>query len=66
MIGMGGIESGADAAALIAAGATIVAVGTASFRDPLAAERVRRELAADPPAGGGIGPRVRSIASTST
>jgi dihydroorotate dehydrogenase (NAD+) catalytic subunit len=46
VIGMGGIESGADAAAFLAAGATLIAVGTASFRDPLAAERVRRELAA--------------------
>ena len=46
VIGMGGIESGADALAFLAAGATAVAVGTASFRDPLAAERVRRELAA--------------------
>lgn len=44
VIGMGGIESGADALALIAAGATAVAVGTANFREPLAAERVRREL----------------------
>ncbi|HYU59450.1 MAG TPA: dihydroorotate dehydrogenase [Solirubrobacterales bacterium] len=45
VIGMGGIESGADALAFLAAGATAVAVGTASFRDPLAAERVRVELA---------------------
>jgi dihydroorotate dehydrogenase (NAD+) catalytic subunit len=44
VIGMGGIESGADAAAFLAAGATVVAVGTASFRDPLAAMRVRAEL----------------------
>jgi dihydroorotate dehydrogenase (NAD+) catalytic subunit len=45
LIGMGGIESGADALAFLAAGATAVAVGTASFRDPLAGERVRSELA---------------------
>jgi dihydroorotate dehydrogenase (NAD+) catalytic subunit len=44
VIGMGGIESGADAAAFLAAGATAVAVGTANFRDPLAAMRVRAEL----------------------
>lgn len=44
VVGMGGIESGADAAALIAAGARAVAVGSASFRDPLAGERVAREL----------------------
>ncbi|MGZ8667643.1 MAG: dihydroorotate dehydrogenase [Solirubrobacterales bacterium] len=44
VIGMGGIESGRDAAEFIAAGAAAVAVGTASFRDPMAATRVRSEL----------------------
>ena len=44
VVGMGGIESGADALEFLAAGATAVAVGTANFRDPLAAERVRSEL----------------------
>jgi dihydroorotate dehydrogenase (NAD+) catalytic subunit len=43
VIGMGGIESGLDALAFLAAGATVVAVGTASFRDPLAAERILAE-----------------------
>lgn len=46
VIGMGGIELGAHARDFLAAGATAVAVGTASFRDPLAAERIRSELAA--------------------
>jgi dihydroorotate dehydrogenase (NAD+) catalytic subunit len=46
VVGMGGIERGSDAAALLGAGATVVAVGTASFRDPLAAERIRGELEA--------------------
>jgi dihydroorotate dehydrogenase (NAD+) catalytic subunit len=45
VVGMGGIETGADALAFLAAGATAVAVGSASFRDPLAGERVRGELA---------------------
>ena len=44
VIGMGGIESGADALAFIELGASAVAVGTASFRDPLAAARIRSEL----------------------
>jgi dihydroorotate dehydrogenase (NAD+) catalytic subunit len=44
VIGMGGIEAGEDALAFVAAGATAVAVGTANFRDALAAERVRGEL----------------------
>jgi dihydroorotate dehydrogenase (NAD+) catalytic subunit len=46
VIGMGGIESGEDALAFLAAGASAVAVGTASFRDPLAGARIRDELAA--------------------
>ncbi len=41
VIGMGGIESGADALEFLVAGATAVAVGTANFSDPLAALRVR-------------------------
>jgi dihydroorotate dehydrogenase (NAD+) catalytic subunit len=44
-VGMGGISSGADAREFIAAGATLVAVGTESFRDPRAGQRVARELA---------------------
>jgi dihydroorotate dehydrogenase (NAD+) catalytic subunit len=66
VIGMGGIESGADALAFLAAGALAIAVGTASFRDPLAAERIRLELADE------LGDRspetlaARTTASTST
>ena len=44
-IGMGGICNGADAAEFFAAGAVLVAVGTESFRDPLAGRRVAGELA---------------------
>jgi dihydroorotate dehydrogenase (NAD+) catalytic subunit len=46
VIGMGGIGSGRDAADFLRAGATCVAVGTESFRDPAAGVRVRTELAA--------------------
>jgi dihydroorotate dehydrogenase (NAD+) catalytic subunit len=46
VIGMGGIESGADALDFLAVGASAVAVGTANFRDPEAGGRVRRELEA--------------------
>lgn len=45
VIGMGGVENGRDAAALIAAGATLVAVGTENFRDPAAGTRIANELA---------------------
>jgi dihydroorotate dehydrogenase (NAD+) catalytic subunit len=44
VIGMGGIENGRDAADFMAAGASCVAVGTASFRDPAAGARVASEL----------------------
>jgi dihydroorotate dehydrogenase (NAD+) catalytic subunit len=44
VIGMGGIATGADALEFLAAGATAVAVGTESFRDPGAGTRVRAEL----------------------
>lgn len=44
LIGMGGIARGADAAEFLAAGAAVVAVGTESFRDPRAGERVAGEL----------------------
>jgi dihydroorotate dehydrogenase (NAD+) catalytic subunit len=45
VIGMGGIASGRDAADFLAVGATCVAVGTESFRDPAAGRRVAAELA---------------------
>jgi dihydroorotate dehydrogenase (NAD+) catalytic subunit len=44
VVGMGGVQTGRHAAQLIAAGATLVAVGTESFRDPAAATRIRHEL----------------------
>jgi dihydroorotate dehydrogenase (NAD+) catalytic subunit len=44
IVGMGGIASGEDAVEMLAAGATLVAVGTESFRDPRAGSRVAAEL----------------------
>jgi len=54
LIGMGGVSSGADARDLMRAGASLVAVGTESFRDPCAGSRVARELEEliSAPAGG--------------
>jgi dihydroorotate dehydrogenase (NAD+) catalytic subunit len=46
VIGMGGVQCGRHADDLLRAGADLVAVGTESFRDPLAGERVRSELRA--------------------
>jgi dihydroorotate dehydrogenase (NAD+) catalytic subunit len=45
VIGMGGIQSGRHAADFLAAGATCVAIGTESFRDPAAGVRIADELA---------------------
>ena len=44
IVGMGGVASGKHALALLAAGATLVAIGTESFRDPAAGTRIGREL----------------------
>ncbi len=44
IIGMGGVTDGQDALEFLAAGAAAVAVGTASFRDPLAAAGIANEL----------------------
>jgi dihydroorotate dehydrogenase (NAD+) catalytic subunit len=50
-IGMGGICSGPDAAEFLAAGASLVAVGTESFRDPRAGARIAAELESARPVG---------------
>ena len=44
VIGMGGISTGRHAADFLAAGATFVAIGTESFRDPAAGHRIAAEL----------------------
>ncbi|MFZ1993356.1 MAG: dihydroorotate dehydrogenase [Solirubrobacteraceae bacterium] len=57
IIGMGGVAHGRHAHALICAGATLVAIGTESFRDPSAGARIASELAraADAPRHSGRG-----------
>ena len=44
VIGMGGISTGRHAADFLAAGATVVAIGTESFRDPAVGRRIAAEL----------------------
>ena len=44
IVGMGGVATGNHARDLLRAGATLVAVGTESFRDPGAGSRVARQL----------------------
>jgi dihydroorotate dehydrogenase (NAD+) catalytic subunit len=44
VIGMGGVQSSAHAQDLLDVGATLVAVGTESFRDPAAGARIARGL----------------------
>jgi dihydroorotate dehydrogenase (NAD+) catalytic subunit len=43
IVGMGGVQSGSHANDLRQAGADLIAVGTESFRDPLAASRIAAE-----------------------
>jgi dihydroorotate dehydrogenase (NAD+) catalytic subunit len=45
IVGMGGVQSAAHARDLLDVGATLVAVGTESFRDPTAGTRIARALA---------------------
>ena len=59
IVGMGGVQSGAHAADLLAAGASLVAVGTESFRDPRAGARVAAELARPPGIVSGDGSETR-------
>jgi dihydroorotate dehydrogenase (NAD+) catalytic subunit len=44
IVGMGGVCDGDDAFEMLCAGATLVAVGTESFRDPRAGTRIAAEL----------------------
>jgi dihydroorotate dehydrogenase (NAD+) catalytic subunit len=44
IVGMGGIQNGLHAAQMLESGATLVGVGTESFRDPTAGTRISREL----------------------
>jgi dihydroorotate dehydrogenase (NAD+) catalytic subunit len=45
IVGMGGVGEASDAREMIAAGASLVAVGTESFRDPRAGYRIGADLA---------------------
>jgi dihydroorotate dehydrogenase (NAD+) catalytic subunit len=47
IVAMGGVQTGGHARDLIRAGATLVGVGTESFRDPAAGARVARELSSE-------------------
>jgi dihydroorotate dehydrogenase (NAD+) catalytic subunit len=44
VVGMGGVQTGRDAANFLEVGARLVAVGTESFRDPAAGTRISRDL----------------------
>jgi dihydroorotate dehydrogenase (NAD+) catalytic subunit len=45
VVGMGGVQTSEHAAQMLSAGATLVAVGTESFRDPLAGGRIAAGIA---------------------
>jgi len=55
VIGMGGVQSAEHACDLLDVGATLVAVGTESFRDPTVGARIAHDLAAQP---GSHGPKI--------
>ena len=48
IVGMGGVQTGRQARDLLEAGADVVAVGTESFRDPLAGATGRRRTGGIP------------------
>ncbi len=48
IVGMGGVRTAGHARAMLDAGATLVAVGTESFRDPLTAARIAESLSEVP------------------
>jgi dihydroorotate dehydrogenase (NAD+) catalytic subunit len=52
VIGMGGVQSAAHAQDLLDVGATLVAVGTESFRDPTTGTKIADQLAANMSPGG--------------
>jgi dihydroorotate dehydrogenase (NAD+) catalytic subunit len=58
LVGMGGISTGADALEFLAVGATLVAVGTESFRDAQAGARIANDLET---AVSGAPPRVGAL-----
>lgn len=63
IVGMGGVQGGGDAAALVAAGASAIALGTILFSDPESPTRVRRELEAEAMARGYASPvEIRGVA----
>ncbi len=63
IVGMGGVASGGDALDLIAAGATMIGLGTVLFSDPFAPARIRAELASELAARGfGHADEARGIA----
>lgn len=47
IVGMGGVATGRDALDLVAAGASVIALGTVLFSDPSAPSRIREELDAE-------------------
>ncbi len=52
IVGMGGVTCGLDALELVAAGASVVAIGTVLFADPDAPSRIRSEIRAEAAARG--------------
>jgi dihydroorotate dehydrogenase (NAD+) catalytic subunit len=56
VVGMGGIQSAVHARQFLEAGASLVAVGTETFRDPAIGGRIAHELHAFPAKSGAFSP----------
>lgn len=65
IVGLGGVQSGQDALELVAAGASVVSLGTILFSDPTAPNRIRDELHTEATARGYADPlEVRGVANS--
>ena len=65
IVGLGGVQSGQDALELIAAGASVVSLGTILFTDPAAPGRIRAELKSEATGRGHRDPlEVRGVANS--
>jgi dihydroorotate dehydrogenase (NAD+) catalytic subunit len=65
IVGLGGVQSGQDALELVAAGASVVSLGTILFSDPTAPARVRGELRSNATARGYVDPlHARAVANS--
>jgi dihydroorotate dehydrogenase (NAD+) catalytic subunit len=65
IVGLGGVQSGRDALELVAAGASVVSLGTILFSDPTSPARIRGELQSEAAVHGHLDPLgLRGVANS--